>query len=239
MIRRVRARILAVEHVADEPPGLVADELRRAGAEVEVVRVHRGDPVPRTSTGLDGVVVMGGPMGISDLRALAHLRDEVALLESALSRSVPTLGVCLGSQLLAHALGARVAAGPAPEIGWAPVDLAEAALEDDLLGGLPRSFRALHWHGDVFELPAGAVHLARSGATERQAFRSGRAWGLLFHLEASAAQVARMASAFGGELERAGVDAGALLADTGRHAAEAERLGRHVFGRFARLATGG
>ena len=239
MIAAVTARVLAVEHVAEEPPGLVADELRRAGATVEVARVHRGERVPRSSAGLDAVVIMGGPMGVLDLGTLPHLRDEVALLESALSRSLPVLGVCLGSQLLAHALGARVEPGPAPEIGWAEVELSDAARGDALLGGLPRSFPALHWHGDVFELPAGAAHLARSRATPNQAFRSGRAYGLLFHLEAIPAQVAGMARAFADELRRAGVGSEALLEDTGRFAPEAERLGREVFGRFARLATGG
>jgi len=233
------ARILAVEHVAEEPPGLVEEELRRAGLEVSVVRVHRRDPVPRSAAGLSGLVVMGGPMGVGDSGSLPHLRDELALVESALSLSLPVLGICLGSQLLAAALGARVSRGPAPEIGWAPVELSEAARADPLLGGLPPSFPALHWHGDVFALPGGAAHLARSAGTETQAFRRDRAYGLLFHLEAGRAQVEGMARAFGGDLLRAGVDPGLILRDTARFAAEGERLGRQVFGRFARLAIGG
>jgi len=232
-------RVLAIEHVAEEPPGLVEDELRRAGAEVDVVRVHRGDRVPVSAAGLAGLLVMGGPMGVAGSSLLPHLRDELALLESALAASVPTLGICLGSQLLAKALGAEVSTGPRPEIGWARVELSPAAAADPLLCGLPPSFPALHWHGDVFALPPGAAHLARSAQTENQAFRSGRACGLLFHLEAGRAQVAGMARAFAGELLRAGVDPGELLRDTSRLADEGERLGRHVFGRFARLVTGG
>lgn len=231
--------VLVVEHVSEEPPGLIAEELSRAGAAVKVARVHRGDPVPRTAVGLAGVVVMGGPMGIGDIGSLAHLRDELALLESALSRTVPVLGICLGSQILARALGGRVAAGPRPEIGWAPLELSPAAALDPILRGVPSSFVALHWHGDVFDLPPGAVHLARSAPTENQAFRAGRAFGLLFHLEASPAQVGAMAESFGGELAAAGVEPRSLLADTERFAAEAQRLGRQVFGRFARLVIGG
>jgi len=231
-------RVVVVEHVAEEPPGLVGDELRRAGVEVAVVRVHRGEPVPRSAAGLSGVVVLGGPMGVPDLPSRPHLRDELALLESALALSVPALGICLGSQLLAHALGARVAAGPRPEIGWAPLALSDAARADPILGGVPSPFSALHWHGDVFDLPPGAVHLARSARTENQAFRSGRALGLLFHLEASAAQVEGMARAFPAELRAAGVEPEALLSDTARFAAPAEALGRRVFARFARVVAG-
>ncbi len=232
-------RVLAVEHVAEEPPGLVADELRRAGAAVEVVRVHRGDAVPRTAAGLAGLLVMGGPMGVADLPDLPHLRDELELLRSALARAVPVLGICLGSQLLASALGARVTRGARPEVGWANVELSAAAASDPILGGLPQAFPALHWHSDVFELPPGAVHLARSAMTENQAFRSGLAFGLLFHLEAGPAQVVAMARAFAGELAEAGVDAAVLRADTERLAQPGEQLGREVFGRFARLVTGG
>jgi len=233
------ARVVAVEHCPEEPPGLVADELKRAGAAVEVVRVHRGDAVPRSAAGLAGLVVMGGPMGVADLPALAHLRDEMELVRSALSRGIPTLGICLGSQLVASALGARVSRAERPELGWGTVELSEAAAADPVFGGLPREFPALLWHGDVFELPPGAVRLARSALAENQAFRSGAALGILFHLEAGAAQVAAMARAFAGELSRAGVDPAALRADTERFAAAGERLGRDVFGRFARLVAGG
>jgi len=232
-------RVVVVQHVAEEPPGLVEEELRGAGAAVELVRVHLGERVPRTAAGLSGVVVLGGPMGVGDLGSLPHLEDELALLGSSLALSLPTLGICLGSQLLAHALGARVRPGPRPEIGWAALELSGVGLADPLLGGLPPSFPALHWHGDVFELPAGAVHLARSARTENQAFRCGRALGLLFHLEASPAQVEGMARAFGRELEAAGVEVAALLADTARFAAPAQAHGRQVFRRFAALAAQG
>ncbi len=112
------------------------------------------------------------------------MRAEVRLIEEVLRRDLPVLGVCLGSQLLAAALGARVRPGSDPEVGWLPVELEEGAAEDRLFSGLPRRFVAFHWHGDVFDVPAGATGLARSGRTPHQDFRSGdRAYGVLCQVE--------------------------------------------------------
>lgn len=233
------SEVLAVQHVAVEPPGAIEAAVRAAGLAFSVVRVDRGEPVPRSADGLGGLVVMGGPMGVRDAGRLPHLGDELRLLESALARGIPVLGVCLGSQLLAAALGATVERGPRPEIGWYPVTLEPAALEDPLFGPLPRRLAALHWHGDSFALPRGAVQLARSELTPCQAFRHGRAYGLLFHLEADAAQLEAMTLDLGEELEEAGVAEDQLLRGARLHLAEARRLGLGLFGRWAGLAKGG
>jgi GMP synthase (glutamine-hydrolysing) len=235
MAAKGRKRVLAVQHVAVEPPSLVATALLGDGVSVEVVHPYRGEKVPAAATGLDGLVVMGGPMGVYEAERHPHLRDELRLLESALGRGLPVLGVCLGSQLLASALGARVEKGPAKEIGWYPVTLEPPAREDPLFAPLPGSFHALHWHGDVFELPRGAVRLARSERTANQAFRHGKAWGLLFHAEASARQVAEMAAAFEAELEEAGATSDAILHGARTHLAALERLARPLFRRWAAL----
>lgn len=231
-------RALAVQHVAAEPPGAIAAALAAEGLALDVVRVDRGDPVPVDAERLSAVVVMGGPMSVADAGRLEHLRDELRLVESALRHGVPVLGVCLGSQLLAHALGARVSPAGFLELGWLPVTLAPGAEGDPLLGGCPQTFPALHWHGDAFDLPRGAAHLARSDRTAVQAFRHGRAWGLLFHLEADGAQVEEMALAFAGEVAAGGSSAAALAAGARRAAAASRRIGEGVFGRFARLAAG-
>ncbi len=236
---RARPRVLAIQHAAEEPSGLVAEVLAAAGAALEVVRADRGDAVPRDAAGLGGLVVMGGPMGVGDLPRLAHLRDEHALVASALSRDVPVLGICLGSQLVASALGGRVEAASRKEIGWHPVTLEPAARQDPLFGDLPSSFVALHWHGDVFALPRGAAALARSEATPLQAFRHGRAWGILFHAEIGSAQLEGMARAFEEELEAADVSADALLHGERRHGPALARVGRSLYGAWARIVAGG
>jgi len=127
------------------------------------------------------------------------------------------LGVCLGAQLLASALGARVAAGPRKELGFLPVELTAAATTDPLFAVLPARFVPLHWHGDVFELPAGAASLASSAATQHQAFRFRSACGMLFHLEVEPAALSAMCAAFPGELAVAGVDGVALQREAASH----------------------
>ncbi len=234
-----RPAVLCLQHVAVEPPGAVAEAVGAAGLALEATRIDRGEAVPRSAEGLAGLVVMGGPMGVPQADRYPHLAAERRLLEDALSRAVPVLGICLGSQLLASALGARVERGPRLELGWLPVQLEPAARGDPLFGPLPPEITALHWHGDVFELPRGASSLARSALTGCQAFRRGRAWGILFHLEVDEAQVEAMAGAFPEDLEEAGVSEDQLRAGTRQHLAVARRLGRGVFDRWAALATGG
>jgi GMP synthase (glutamine-hydrolysing) len=229
-------RALAVQHVAAEPPNLIAAALGAAGIVLDVTRVDRGDAVPAEAEGLCALVLMGGPMGVADAGRLAHLRDEMRLLESALRLGVPVLGVCLGSQLLAHVLGARVAPAGFLELGWLPVSLTAEASGDPLLGGCPPRFTALHWHGDAFDLPRGAVHLARSDRTAVQAFRHERAWGLLFHLEVDEAQVEEMARTFAGEVARGASSEAALAAGAQRESPSSRRIGMEVFRRFAHLA---
>jgi GMP synthase (glutamine-hydrolysing) len=228
-------QVLVVQHVAEEPPGVIAGALAEAGLQIATTRVFRGEAVPASSDGFAAVVIMGGPMGVHEADKHRHLRQEMRLIESALRANVPLLGVCLGSQLLAAVLGAKVAPAGFQEIGWFPVTLEEEARGDALLGPCPPSFAALHWHGDAFELPAGAAHLAHSEKTSVQAFRSGRAYGLLFHAEVDAEQLAYMARAFESDLTRAGTTADAIAEGAQLHGAELRSIGSGIFGRFARL----
>lgn len=231
-----RLRALAVQHVAVEPPNLIAAALRAEGIGLDVVRSDRGEPVPVDLERFSAVVVMGGPMSVGDAGRLDHLRHEMRLVESALEHEIPVLGVCLGSQILAHVLGSRVAPSGFLELGWLPVSLTSDAAGDPLLGACPPRFTALHWHGDAFDLPRGAVHLARSDRTAVQAFRHGRAWGFLFHLEADAAQLDQMAHAFPEDVARGGSSPAALAEGARREMPASRRIGHDVFGRFARLA---
>jgi GMP synthase (glutamine-hydrolysing) len=182
---------LLVQHVAFEGPGAIAQAIADAGAPVTLLRIDRGDtlPPPAALVEVAGLVVMGGPMSVHD--DLAWLAEERALLRRAVEARLPVLGVCLGAQQLAAALGGPVFEGPAPEYGVGEVHLTTAAISDPVLGPAPTPLPCVHWHGDTFGLPEGAVRLAGNAAYENQAFRFGdRAYGLQFHVEVTASLVA-------------------------------------------------
>jgi GMP synthase (glutamine-hydrolysing) len=229
--------VLILQHVRPEPPGNIAEVLEERSVSTDIVQIFRGDPVPE-SLEADGLVVMGGPMGIGDLDNRPHLSKELTLIEEALRDDRPVLGVCLGSQLLAHVLGAEVQPGPEKEIGWDEVTLTDAAANDPLFRDVDESFTPFHWHGDVFALPDGAVSLARSAQTEHQAFRYGeRAYGLLFHLEVTPKTVAWMTKAFQDELAEEGLDGAAIRREAMTHEPSLRDTARTVFGRWADLVV--
>ncbi|HUL02041.1 MAG TPA: gamma-glutamyl-gamma-aminobutyrate hydrolase family protein [Gemmatimonadales bacterium] len=231
------ADVIVVQHVPQEPPGAIGDALAAAGVSTRFVRPYARDPVPTELDGAGGLVVMGGPMGVYEADRHPFLRDELGLIEAALRHDVPVLGVCLGSQLLAAALGADVRPSGRQEIGWYPVRLSRETKGDALWTGVEPEFVAYHWHGDVFELPKSAVSLASSDLTTHQAFRSGRAWGLLFHIEVSRGIVQGMVGAFAEELRRHGLDGQSILRDCERYLPALERVRTTVFERWAALVT--
>ncbi|HXQ63174.1 MAG TPA: type 1 glutamine amidotransferase [Acidimicrobiales bacterium] len=233
------ASCLVVQHVEPEGPYAIGDALDAAGVEIDLRRVFAGDRLPSDVSDHDGLVMMGGPMSAAGDAGFATRRAELALLVDALDRGTPTLGVCLGAQLLALAGGGAVSSGDAgPEIGWAPVDLTDSAGDDPLLGPLPPRLSVLHWHGDTFDPPPGAVLLATSTRYRGQAFRVGsRAWGLQFHLEVDERAVAAFLDAFGADALSAGTTPEAIALDT---AAALATLGPHrtrVLARFAGLVA--
>ena len=179
--------MLIVQHVAWEGAHRIAESME--GLSLTSASPLAGDPLPNPDETC-GAVFMGGPMGAGETDRLPGLADEVAWLAAALDRGLPVLGVCLGAQLLARALGAEVRPAAVKELGWAPIEVLEP--DDPLVGPLASETQVFHWHGDVFDLPPGAVPLARSAATAVQAFRfRDHAWGLLFHAEADARLVER------------------------------------------------
>ena len=179
-----RPTLLAIQHVPWEGPHRILDAC--GAMRVHTVKPLAGQPLPPHDE-VAGAVVMGGPMNVDEVERFPALGAEREWLAEAVRRQLPVLGICLGAQLLARALGAEVRAGEGPEIGFAPVEV--SAPDDPVLGGLAPSTEVLHWHGDVFDLPDGAQPLASSAKTEHQAFRAGNAWGVLFHPEADFALV--------------------------------------------------
>ena len=226
--------VLVIRHAGVEGPGRIAGALEKAGLSHRMVRVDRREPVPDTLGDTPALVVMGGPMGVYQADRYPHLNQEVRLIQLALEQGRPVLGICLGSQLLAHALGARVYPGPRKEIGWYDISLAPAAREDVLWRGIASPFPAFVWHGDVFDLPAGSTPLAASDLTPLQAYAAGKnSYGLLFHLEVDAAQVKDMCRAFRGELVAEKIDPAALVADAERHLPATGQVADTVFSRWA------
>jgi GMP synthase (glutamine-hydrolysing) len=232
------AHVLVIQHVANETPGLIEPALRSKDVQLRFVRPFAGDSVPQDAADAAGLVVLGGPMSVYESEQYPYLRDEMRLIERTLRTGRPVLGVCLGSQLLAHVLGAPVTRGKQKEIGWHGVTLSEAALLDPLLKGLESSFVAFHWHGDIFDLPKGAAHLARSELTANQAFRYGAyAYGLLFHLEVDAEIIAGMVQAFPGDIEEAGNLPEGILDGAREHLGPLSERGSRVFSGWADLVA--
>jgi GMP synthase-like glutamine amidotransferase len=174
--------LLVLQHITCEPPGVYEDELAAWGAGLHRVEVDEGEPIPDWRH-FDGIIVMGGPMGAYQEAELPWLVTEKRVLAAAVRAGAPVWGVCLGAQLLAASLGANVAPGGEPEVGVLTVRCTPAARADPVFSRLPREFVALQWHSDTYDLPPGAVQLARSDAYEQQAFVAGRAYALQFHLE--------------------------------------------------------
>lgn len=230
--------MLVLVHASWEQPHRILDAIE--GVEVRTVQPLRGEPLPSLDE-VAGVVAMGGPMSADDDGRHPELAGERRWLAETVGRGMPVLGVCLGSQLLAMALGAQVRRGEGPEIGFAPVEVFDE--DDPLVGGLAPSTTVLHWHGDVFDLPGGATPLARSEQTELQGFRIANAWGLLFHPEADAKLVADWLAVPEMEAEAKaalGGDAGAVLATGAReHEGDLIARTRPGFEAFAELVASG
>ena len=178
-------RVIALTHGPSVGPGVFADAIASGGHEL-VERQIPVDGVPEEAA--DAVLVFGGAMHPDQEDRHGWLRPELRFLERELERGTPMLGVCLGSQLIARAAGARVFRTSEPEFGWLPVELTEAAGDDPVAASLPDRFDAFEWHHYTHALPDGAVELARSTVCT-QTYRLGRAWGVQFHPEVRAQQV--------------------------------------------------
>jgi GMP synthase-like glutamine amidotransferase len=181
-------RVLAFRHVPFEGLGLIESALEARGIHFDYCDLYQPAAVMPEANRYDGLIFMGGPMSVND--EPAFLLEEMRLIERAAARGVPMLGVCLGSQMIARALGGRVYRNSEKEIGWFDVHLTEDGRRDPMLGQLAPVERVFHWHGDTFDLPPEAVWLAWSQRTARQAYRIGRAiYGLQFHLEVTPAMI--------------------------------------------------
>ena len=177
-------RIHYLQHVPFEGPGSLERWALSNGHTLSATRLYAGE-LPATLEDVGALVILGGPMNVYEEQIYPWLVHEKIFIKQAIESDIPILGVCLGAQLIADVLGARVYRNPHKEIGWFPLELTNPARESHLFGGLPAEFTALHWHGDTFDLPPGATHIAKSEGCANQAFvlDSERVVGLQFHLE--------------------------------------------------------
>lgn len=221
---------LAIRHVAFEDLGILGEVLTTRGFEIAYVDAVGGlsgvDPLRP-----DLLVVLGGPIGVYEEDAYPFLSDELRLLERRLAAGRPILGICLGCQLLARALGARVFAGGGKEIGWSPLTLTDAGARSPLRHLQGDDARVLHWHGDTFDLPEGAVRLASTDAYQNQAFAVGPAvLGLQFHAEVTPDALEHWFVGHACEIVATpGMSVPALRSETARYGEAAASLGRAVF----------
>jgi GMP synthase (glutamine-hydrolysing) len=228
----VAARLLVVQHEPSSPPGLLAVAAAATGVELQVVEAP-GEPVPATLDGADGLVVLGGVMDADETDDYPHLARTIELLADAATRSAPALGICLGAQLAAAALGGRAYPGPAgEEIGWTKVELTAAGRADPVVGALQEPVELFEWHHDTFDPPPGATLLAGGAVYPSQAFRLGSVVAVQFHPEVDGPLLAGW---WAGTTPAPNYPIAEVMAGAPRNAANATRL----LEAFCRAAAGG
>jgi GMP synthase (glutamine-hydrolysing) len=230
--------ILVFQHDPFEDLGLFAEVLAKQGAPYRVIRLFHGEMPAENWDEIDALIVLGGPMGVDEEDKFPFLRWEKRILRAAIDEAVPLVGVCFGAQLIAAALGAKVFHGSVKEIGWSPIAITPHGQVDSLLGYLPESATVFQWHGDGFDLPHGATHLASSVHYPTQAFRFGKfIYGLQFHLEVTPPMIERWIEKRSKEIASAPhVLPDKILADTKNYAPALKYYGERFLSEFIRRA---
>jgi GMP synthase (glutamine-hydrolysing) len=229
-------RLVVLHHLENAFLGNAAEPLRSAGLEIEERNLMAGDALPSLDEA-DALLSLGGDQSVRDIEQYDYLVAEVPLLRAAVGRSLPVLGVCLGGQLLAHALGGTVERMQVRMVEWAEVSRLPAADGDQVFGGLPEKVRALHWNEDAFSVPDGAVELLSRAGPGGEAFRYGEsAWGIQFHPEADEPGLANWYADVEW-LAEAGVEEDAARAADSVHLPGQRATAEKIFGGFARYVA--
>jgi GMP synthase (glutamine-hydrolysing) len=229
-------RVLAVIHQPDAASGVFGDTVRERGDELTQWNIASGSPPPAPAESYDAVLVFGGAMHVDQEERHAWLREENLLLQRLLERNTPLLGVCLGAQLVAKAASAKVGPARLPEIGWFDVELTPEAANDPIFGDLPDRFATFQWHSYAFELPPGAVALARNPVC-LQAYRLGETtWGIQFHAEVAKETLEDWITSSPPK-EDGAIDFARLRVETAEKIGAWNRIGRRICGRFLEVAN--
>jgi GMP synthase (glutamine-hydrolysing) len=233
-------KLLVCQHVPHEILGTLNPLLKRAGFRIRYVNFARHPDAQPSLEGYHGLVVLGGPMSVNDTDEYPHLTIELKLIEDAMKRDLPVLGICLGAQLIARTLGADVYPNQEKEIGWYDVTPTEQARRDPLLFEFHGTEKIFQWHGDTFDIPRTAVHLAFSELCVNQAFRYGASvYALQFHLEVDEWMIHRWLKVPENRKEIGGlqgkIDAERIHAETPTYIPRLHQLSDRVFGEFIKL----
>jgi GMP synthase (glutamine-hydrolysing) len=234
--------VLVLRHMPQETAGTLETALTRAGLEFRYIDLFQEVPARLPLDQASGLVVLGGPMNVDEVDRYPFLKLDVQWIQQALTARLPLLGICLGSQLLAKALGAKVYPNTVKEIGWYPIEWLPVAV-DDRLFAQSGTTTVFQWHGDTFDLPQDAVLLARGSTCQNQAFRWGStAYGLQFHIEMTATMIEEWLGKGdeSGELAALDyIDPDATRTLTPVLLPDMQKLAAEVFGRFARMCLEG
>jgi len=233
-------KILVCQHVPYEGLGTLIPLFKQEKFRIRFVNFGRYPDAKPDLKGYDGLIILGGPMSVDQVEEHPHLAHEVQLVRQAMGSEIPLLGICLGAQLIAKTLGAKVFRNPVKEFGWQEVRLLPGGREDPLLKHFHETEKIFQWHEDAFELPAGGVQLAASSLCAQQAFRMGRkTYGFQFHLEASESMIdrwTRLALQKGEIQENSGEgNAERIREESARNIEHSKRLSAQVFGEFIKL----
>lgn len=231
-------KLLVFQHVAHEILGTLNPLLKRHRFRVRYINFQRHPEIEPAVEKYNGLVVLGGYIGVYEADRYKHVKYEIRAIEKALAMNIPVLGICFGAQLLAHVLGANVRKHTEKEMGWCDLQVTSEGSADALLGHFEPTEKIFQMHGDTFDIPKGAVHLARSEACEGQAFRFGdRAYGLQFHLEVDKAMIHRWLKVPQNlaDLQDGGYSIEKITNETETHIARAVELSRKTFAEFIQL----
>ncbi len=230
--------VLIIRHVEVEGPGLIEDCLRKDNIPYQILDLEFNPRFPKLD-GFTHIILLGGPMNVYEEDRYPFLKNEDLFIKEAIQRGKRILGVCLGAQLIAKALGAKVYKAPVKEIGWYDMTLTEEGAKDPLFSFFPKSFPAFQWHGDTFDLPSAGKLMATSSPVRNQAFRYGEnAYGLQFHLEIIETMIQEWMNEYEkefGEAEHPHFSKDEIMRDTKRKWAEYSNQGKMFISRFLGL----
>lgn len=225
---------LVLQHIECEDLGTIGHAMYRRGIEHRYVRLFDGEPVPKGTGGYTGLIILGGPMNVYEEDRFPYLKDEDILIKKAIDRGIPILGICLGGQLIAKANNAKVRKGAKKEIGWYELRLSQGGKEDAVFGGLPEKLTVFQWHGDTFDIPEGATHLAGSELFPNQAYRIGdNIYGLQFHLEVTERMIRQWMSEYQDEVASLNyIDPEKIINDTAKYIDTLSRRAECFYDKF-------